>query len=242
MRRLLLSLCLSAPLFAGEYAVLQSGFKIHAEKHEVDGSTIRLFTTNGAMEIPAAQISAFEQEEYVAPKLESASPEPSAAFVATPEQLVENAARKHGLRPEFVRSVAAIESAFKTDAVSPKGALGLMQLMPGTAAKLAADPRNPVENAEAGTRYLRELLDRYKDKPDGIRLALAAYNAGPGAVDKHGTIPPYRETQAYVDKVSPDVPQAAEGRLPQLTVTPEPLNLSAHLSRSMHTLRPVHEP
>ncbi len=201
MRSLLLSLCLAAPLFAGEYAVLHSGFRIHADRHEAEGSTIRLFTSSGAVEMPANLVAAFEQEEYTAPKPEppAATPVPDPAL--TPQQLVENAARKHGLRPEFVRSIAAVESDFRTDALSPKGAFGLMQLMPGTAADLGADPKNPAQNADAGTRYLRELLDRYKNKPDGIRLAIAAYNAGPGAVDRHGAIPPYRETQAYVDKV-----------------------------------------
>lgn len=200
MRCLVLSVCLAAPLFAGEYAVLQSGFKLHAERHETDGSTVRLFTADGAVEMPASQIAGFEEEEYTPPKPEQAAV-PRSTPPQSPEQLVENAARKHGLRPEFVRSIAAIESGFHTDAVSPKGALGLMQLMPGTAADLGVDPKNPAQNADAGTRYLRELLDRYKDKPDGIRLAIAAYNAGPGAVDKHNAIPPYRETQTYVDKV-----------------------------------------
>jgi soluble lytic murein transglycosylase-like protein len=200
VRSLFLIFCLSAPLLAGEYAVLQSGFRIHADRHETDGSTVRLLTASGAVEMPSSLIAGFEQEEYSAPK-----PEPPAAATPvralTPQELVENAARKHGLRPEFVRSIAAVESNFSTNAVSPKGALGLMQLMPATAAELGADPKNPAQNADAGTRYLRELLDRYKDKPDGIRLAIAAYNAGPGAVDKHGSIPPYRETQTYVDKV-----------------------------------------
>jgi soluble lytic murein transglycosylase-like protein len=200
VRALTLIFCLSAPLFAGEYAVLQSGFRIHADRHETDGATVRLFSAGGAVEMPSSMIAGFEQEEYRAPKPELSVP-PAPAPPPTPRELVENAARKHGLRPEFVRSIAAAESDFRVDAVSPKGAFGLMQLMPSTAAELGADPKNPAQNADAGTRYLRELLDRYKDRPDGIRLAIAAYNAGPGAVDKHGTIPPYRETQAYVDKV-----------------------------------------
>jgi soluble lytic murein transglycosylase-like protein len=107
----------------------------------------------------------------------------------------------HGLRPEFVKSVASVESAYRVKAVSPKGAIGLMQLMPGTAKDLGVDPNVPAENAEAGARYLKQLLLKYANSSDPVRLALAAYNAGPGAVDKYGRIPPYRETQAYVEKV-----------------------------------------
>jgi soluble lytic murein transglycosylase-like protein len=107
----------------------------------------------------------------------------------------------NGLRPEFVRSVAAVESAFREKAVSPKGAIGLMQLMPGTARDLGVNPHDAAENAHGGAKYLKELLLRYKNAADPVRLALAAYNAGPGAVDRYGTIPPYRETQQYVERV-----------------------------------------
>jgi soluble lytic murein transglycosylase-like protein len=203
VRTLLLVACLSAPLFGGEYAVLQTGFRIHADRHETDGGIVRLYTSSGVMEFAATEVSTFEQE-YIPPKAAeppTVAAEPATVPPATPEELIENAARKHGLRPEFVRSIAAVESGFRVDAVSKKGALGLMQLMPKTAAELGVDPKNPADNAEAGTRYLRGLLERYKDRPDGIRLAIAAYNAGPGAVDKHGAIPPYAETQAYVEKV-----------------------------------------
>jgi len=117
--------------------------------------------------------------------------------------MIHEAARRNGLRPEFVQSVAAVESNFQTAAISPKGAIGLMQLMPGTAAALGADPNDPAQNADAGARYLRQLLMRYKDSPDPVRLALAAYNAGSDAVDRHGkAIPPYQETRDYVKKVS----------------------------------------
>jgi soluble lytic murein transglycosylase-like protein len=76
-----------------------------------------------------------------------------------------------------------------------------MQLMPGTARDLGANPHDPEQNADAGVRYMKQLLLKYKDSKDPVRLALAAYNAGPGAVDRYGAIPPYRETQAYVEKV-----------------------------------------
>jgi soluble lytic murein transglycosylase-like protein len=193
----LLTVC---PALAGEYAVLQTGFRIHSLRHEVIGEVVRLHTTTGNMDLPARDIARFEVEEYVKP------PEPVAPVVVEktstdPKQLIDVAAEKHGLLPEFVHSVALAESAYRTDAVSPKGALGLMQLMPGTAKELGVDPFDPAQNAEAGARYLKQLLIKYKDTRDPVRLALAAYNAGPGAVDKYDGIPPYRETQQYVERV-----------------------------------------
>lgn len=116
------------------------------------------------------------------------------------EPLVVEHANKHGLRPELVRAVIQVESAYNPRALSPKGAMGLMQLMPETARLLGVQrPYDPAQNIAGGTRYLRLLLDKY----DGDEtLALAAYNAGSGAVDRHGRkLPPYRETEDYVRKV-----------------------------------------
>ena len=206
MKNVVLSLALACPVFAGELAVLQNGFRIRAERHETIGDTVRLFTSQGTVEVSASNIAGFEVEEYVAPP--PASPVKMEAVVA-PEQkaqpsakeLLEQAASVHGLRPEFVQSVAAAESGFRQTAVSPKGAVGLMQLMPETARELGANPHDAAENAEAGARYLKQLLLKYAHTSDPVRLALAAYNAGPGAVDKYGRIPPYRETQEYVERV-----------------------------------------
>ncbi|MGE5707666.1 MAG: lytic transglycosylase domain-containing protein [Bacteroidota bacterium] len=111
--------------------------------------------------------------------------------------LLEGASEKTGLDPSLLQAVVQAESGGNPDAVSPAGATGLMQLMPGTARGLGVDPTDPKQNVEGGARYLRQMLDRYGDLPK----ALAAYNAGPGAVDQHGGIPPYRETQHYVQKV-----------------------------------------
>ena len=208
MRRTFFLLLAAVSGYAGEHAVLHNGFRIEADRHEVIGGTIRLHTDQGTMDVPSEQIARFEAEEYVAPAQPAeptsqapSAPHPAEPSTPDPKQIVTQAATKHGLRPEFVRSVASAESAFRPDAVSPKGALGLMQLMPGTAADLGADPRNPEQNADAGVRYLKQLLLKYKDSKDPVRLALAAYNAGPGAVDRYRNIPPYRETQAYVEKV-----------------------------------------
>jgi soluble lytic murein transglycosylase-like protein len=114
---------------------------------------------------------------------------------------VTRAAIHAGLPPEIVHSVAKVESGYQLNAVSPKGAIGLMQLMPGTAAALNADPNDPEQNVEAGARYLRELLIKYENDPHQVTKALAAYNAGPGAVDKYNGVPPYRETIDYVNRV-----------------------------------------
>ncbi len=195
----------AANAYGGEFAVLQNGFRIASDYHLVAGSLIELHTRQGTVNLPAEKIVRFEQEEYIAPPPPAppapALPAPVIAKAATTKELIHEAARRNGLRPEFVQSVAAVESNFQIAAVSPKGAIGLMQLMPGTAAALGADAKDPAQNVDAGARYLRQLLARYKDSPDPVRLALAAYNAGPGAVDRHKNIPPYRETQAYVEKV-----------------------------------------
>lgn len=117
------------------------------------------------------------------------------------DDLIVEHAQLNNVRPDLVRAVVQVESAYNARATSPKGAMGLMQLMPATARQFGViNPYNPQENVRAGVAYLRQLLDRYDNNEE---LALAAYNAGPGAVDKYGeTVPPYRETRNYVTKIN----------------------------------------
>lgn len=182
--------------------MLTNGFRIEAERHEFAGGDVKLFTATGEIRIPASSVRSFEAIDRPAPPPKPAEPAPAAKAAvqppADPRQLVEKAAEKYGLPPAFLHSVARVESGYQSSAISNKGAIGIMQLMPATAAELRADPYDPAQNVEAGARHLAGLLDKY----DGSSAkALAAYNAGPGAVAKYGGVPPYQETQSYVRKV-----------------------------------------
>lgn len=112
-------------------------------------------------------------------------------------QMARDAARRHNVPEDLFLRLVQQESGWNPRAVSHKGAIGLAQLMPGTAALLRVDPTDPAQNLDGGARYLRAQYDRFRD----WRLALAAYNAGPEAVEEHAGIPPYRETRNYVARV-----------------------------------------
>jgi soluble lytic murein transglycosylase-like protein len=203
MKILALILCGTSLAAATEVAVLHSGARLRAERVERDGSRVILHQAEGRIELDATLVAAVEVEPEPEPVPAAPLPSlpPPVLALKPTRELVTEAANRYGLPPEIVHSVAAVESAYRADAVSPKGAIGVMQLMPETARFLNADPHNLAENIDAGTRLLRDLLLRFQNEPNPVRRALAAYNAGEGAVRRYNGVPPYRETQAYVEKV-----------------------------------------
>ena len=190
------------------------------DRHELDGTRVKLFVGDGVAEMNAADVLRYEPEDYVAPPPSPPAPaqaqvQPSPAVAPMPaanlQDLADAAADKYGLPRWLVRSVMRTESGNNPNAVSPKGAIGLMQLMPGTAQTLGANPNDPLENVEAGARYLRDLLVKYDGQ---LWHALAAYNAGPGAVDKYKGVPPYSETIRYVNRIDADRKKAESAPKP----------------------------
>ena len=188
----------AAPV-AAELVLLTTGRTLAISGHAFEGDRVVLYLRNGGEVVclrslivriePAAAPAPPVEEEVESPPL------PARPFAA----IIDAVAVRHGVDPALVYAVIEVESAYRPAARSPKGAMGLMQLMPATAKRYAvADPFDPLANIEAGTRYLRSLLDRYDDDVDS---ALAAYNAGEGPVGKFGGVPPYPETLRYVAKI-----------------------------------------
>jgi soluble lytic murein transglycosylase-like protein len=202
------------PCAAADSAVLRNGFSIRHERRQVIGTITRLFLggdNSSFVDIPTEEIDHFEAlpVEPVAlnsRKDDSVSHSALRAENATRaldlNEVVKAASGTYRLDPDLVNSVIRAESGFNVRAVSPKGAQGLMQLMPQTASELGVhNAFDPQANVEGGTRYLRELLERYDF--DLIK-ALAAYNAGPQRVEQYGGVPPYYETKAYVARIVRD--------------------------------------
>jgi soluble lytic murein transglycosylase-like protein len=181
---------------AGEMVCLNTGFCIKAASHSVIDDCLTLNIGSGTIEIAANQIASIEPDTSSEQTKSSTSLPPQSL---DSHALLAKAADEAGIDRDFVSSVAKVESGYRQNVVSNKGAIGLMQLMPGTAKEWNADPSAADQNAAAGAQYLRSLLVRYKGNS---ALALAAYNAGQGAVQKFGGVPPYRETAEYVLKVT----------------------------------------
>jgi soluble lytic murein transglycosylase-like protein len=219
---------LTCPAKATELAVLRNGFSIRHEHRLVMGTTTRLFLgadDSSFTDVPTAEITGYEkdltsplpvtlgshltmQASPGAPKLGSVNPVPAnplpvksvpAEAPIGVNEVVNSASATFHLDPDLVNSVIHAESGFNSHAISPKGARGLMQLMPRTAGQLGVnDAFDPQANVAGGSRYLRELLERYNFD---LVKALAAYNAGPERVDQYQGVPPFRETRAYVARI-----------------------------------------
>jgi len=207
------------PCFGSDVAMLKNGFSIKHERREVVGSVTRLYVNadgSSFVDVPTSEIDHFEAapadlpdaEARSLPELHAASSSPLSAsrFSATSttdlSTVVNQASGRYRLDPDLVNSVIKAESGFNARAVSPKGAQGLMQLMPGTASELGVpNTFDPASNVEGGAKYLRELLEKYNFD---VVKALAAYNAGPQRVEQFGGVPPYYETRAYVARVVKD--------------------------------------
>ena len=224
MHRVVWSLALlSIPALGGETVVLSNGMRLRVDRHEEAGATVRLIQGQGVTEMPRSLVAAFEPDEPPSPLNSPPAPAPEqppklpvpAAAAAPPQAvkpdprtmaadartMVKDAAARAGLPEAFVESVAKTESRFDPAAVSPKGAIGVMQLMPATAKAMGADPADPAQNIDAGARLLRDLLVKYNGD---VVKALAAYNAGEAAVDHYHGVPPYPETQHYINSVVQD--------------------------------------
>ena len=214
---------LARPATAAELVILRNGFGIRHQHRLVMGTTTRLFLDgddSSFTDVPTAEITGYEKDlSLPAPVLPPATAAPTLTGPAKSGEFIKSAAAKpapalplnevvntasaaYHLDPDLVNSVIHAESGFNAHAVSPKGARGLMQLMPGTANQLGVnDSFDPQANVTGGSRYLRELLERYNFD---LVKALAAYNAGPERVEQYHGVPPFRETRAYVNRIVRD--------------------------------------
>jgi soluble lytic murein transglycosylase-like protein len=194
---LLLLVSLTAASASAEIAVMTSGKILYVDRFDRVDEEVTLFLTGGGeVTVPSDWVANIVPNEIVedqSVELEQVRLLPHLESVITP------AASKYDLDPNLVAAVIWAESSGDPNAVSKKGARGLMQLMPATARELGVgNVLDPGENVEGGSHYLRKMLDAH----DGdLSLALAAYNAGPEAVRRHGGVPPYRETQDYIGRV-----------------------------------------
>ena len=215
LRRILLSCAVLigvAPSLRAEYVALRNGQRLHVTGYQLLGEKYRLQIAGGIVEVPAEEVIAIEPEDLFAPV-----PAPVAA-TAPFQEMVKAAAARYSVDADLIASVIAAESNFDPKAVSKKNARGLMQLLPETASRFGVhNIFDPQENIDAGTHYLRDLLQRYNYD---LALALAAYNAGPERVQQFGRVPPYAETTSYIRRVKRGYEKSKAGL--SLEVAPNP--------------------
>jgi len=191
--------------------VFAHGGFLKVASFEVAGERVRLeLPSGGRLVMPMERVERILEDEIVDEPEEAVAAAPAFEIGFDPAhprpetpygELIYRAAERHGLNPSLVAAVVRAESAFRADAVSVKGARGLMQLMPATARRFGlgeGEVHDPERNVEAGTRYLRLLADRFEGR---LPLLLAAYNAGEGTVDRYRGVPPYRETRDYLRRI-----------------------------------------
>ena len=185
-----------------DYAVLRSGGRLHVSGYALEGDQVRLTVAGGSVLIAADDLITIEPEEVF-----PAPPPQDVDFGVRYAKLIRASAQKHGVEEKLITSVIEAESNFDAKAVSRKKALGLMQLLPKTAALYSVkNVFDPEENIDAGTHYLKDLLARYHGN---VTFALAAYNAGPEMVDRYGGVPPFAETQNYVRQITSKLASAS---------------------------------
>lgn len=189
-----------------ELVFFSTGRTMSVKSHRADGDSLVLtLRSGGEIVCDAATIARIAPDEvpYPEPEVQAAAPAPApiqADATAVPYgEIIDKVAAEQGVNAKLVRALVQVESAYHPRARSPKGAMGLMQLMPATARQYGvADPYDPAANIEAGIKHLKSLLQRF---PKSVALALAAYNAGEGAVTRFNAIPPYAETRNYVSRI-----------------------------------------
>lgn len=232
------AVALAAPLGANaaERVLLANGFDMRCDHHALVGSMVRIYTGKSDasyIERKPDEIAGFET-------VPDPPPAPATTPLARPAKLtpadlhlmLANAGEQHNVDADLLASIVKAESNGNAHAVSHAGARGLMQLMPGTAAGLGVDDSfAPDQNVRGGSAYLDALLRRYHDN---IALALAAYNAGPAAVDKYHGIPPYHETRAYVARVIHEFNRRVLARQREAA---RQLHLASHSSSASNTLQ-----
>ena len=178
-----------------DYAVLRSGGRLHVTGYTLEGDHVHLAVAGGTVMIQTSDLITVEPEDIF-----PAPPPAEVDFGVRYANLIRAAAQKHGVDEKLIANVIAAESNFDAKAISRKHALGLMQLLPKTATQYAVtNVFDPAQNIDAGTHYLKDLLERYRGN---LPLALAAYNAGPEMVDRYGGIPPFPETRNYVRQIT----------------------------------------